>query len=437
MAGCASPEETKLTEKEILFSLRLQPAWFNYRKDRSYLDSEGKTFGHSFFDFSPFINVKNATLNFFVVTPRKSNILYDFDLNSGKRFRDKFLCMDKDVWESYDGPVHKPLFTEGIVPRTIDQTGSPQKIWIFGQDERFEHFPALYSHRAKVVGGVVEQRCLKTHCESSKDWESKLILIGVAPQDEHFSDVDSLSDLKSKVEWEYVKAYAQNYQGNYIKENKPYPAFRLTGNISQTEALRFAIKNSSTFDKKDMLNVLESCHKIYDFMEKSLGPKTNKQGYYKRFKSFHRKYSSKYRTCMKYVKSSSVNKRPQTHWDFSFIEAFYRLHDLNYVYHCRNKAWIKKDSLQAKNLIKAGYLNICKDHELDSAFSNAVFTLDKLYQMNMPTYRYIEYDTKTGGSHEKLYSWVYSDGLYHGCAENKHRTRTFPLDVRWQSKITK
>lgn len=436
ISSCTVPEKKvdKVKEKNYLLSLRVKPTWFKYRKDRSYRTSENRISHHPFFDFAPFVKLGSNTLNFFVVTPYKSETLFELDLSSGKRYRRHTLCGQDDIWESYKTTINTPLFTEGIVPRTLDQLGRPQKIWVFGDEDRLADFPTLYSHRVRVVGGIKVQECEFGQCQPN-EWQSRVVLVAVAAKDKGLLDVFTLEDLKKRVNWNYVKGYAQNYLGHHPKFKKIYPSLRITGEISALNSLREILKPAQSLEKKDIVQITKSCHKLYDAIEKSLGPRSNKKGYYKRLRKFHEKFSDRVLTCMDYVQGSSVNTNRSNHWFFTYLEGFYRLHDLDYFVNCKKKSWIHKNDMQ-QTVNSKTYLSNCSDEDIEFALENTPFMFKRLSLDYRPSYRYIEYDSLRGGSHEKLYSWTKKSQYHLSCEENARKNEQyFPEDIRWAKRI--
>ena len=127
------------------------PFWFVVPERFSFKDSEEKAIFHPFFDADPFENIGQGPevdsekdvivvlppkepnlVKFYVLTPENSEFSYDFNLLSGKRILKHRYCKVGDVWKSYGRDIYRPPFTEGIIPRIIDETGNAQKIIVFG-----------------------------------------------------------------------------------------------------------------------------------------------------------------------------------------------------------------------------------------------------------------------------------------------------------------
>lgn len=433
-SGCTVPEPLEKKPENLLLSLRIRPTWFQYRKDRAYKSEENRIQGHPFYDFNPFINIKSLTLNFFTVTPEDSDVLFELDLSSGRRYRLHNFCPQVDIWGKYRSSITKPNFTTGIIPRTVNQLGRPQEIIVFGNKKILSDFPGLYAHRTRVVGALVIQECPFGNCQPV-EWKSKMILVGVDPQDSTYDGVSNLEDLKRTADWNYVRAFLQNYKGHIKRYQKRFPFHRLVGEVSAANAMRIILKPNQNLSKDDRLRIASSCNKLYDFALKSLGPKSITEKYYKRFREFFNKYENEYKTCMNYVQYDSVNYNADNHWFFAYVEGFMQMHDLDYVYRCDANVWEKITDMPG-NFKRREYLNKCSDQAIESAIQTAPFTLKKLGLNNIQTQKYVEYDSLKGGTHEKIYSFVRLDPNIIDCEVNTRKDEEFfPQDVSWKSRV--
>ncbi len=435
--GCsAPPPKDEQLEPNYLLSLRIRPTWFHYRKDRANKSDENRIEGHPFYDFNPFVNLKTETLNFFTVTPYLSDTLFGLDLSSGRRYRVHNLCPQTDIWRKYSFRIKGPPFTHGIVPRTVDQLGKPQEIFVYGNERVLADFPGLYAHRARVVGAVIIQECPIGNCQPVQ-WQSRMILVAVDPMDADYKDVKNLDDLKDAEDWNYFEAYLQNYRGHINRFQKRFPFTRIVGEAKSKEALRIILKPNQQLSKEDRIDIAKNCHKLYDFTLKTLGPKSSTKNYYKRFRSFYKKFEGEYRTCMNYVQYDSINYSPQNHWFFAHIEGFMQMHDMDYSFDCDSKSW-EPLSDRKKDFDMVNYVDNCSDIALETAIETAPFTLKKLGLNNLPTQKYIEYDSRKGGSHEKIYSFAYLPPAIVSCELNSRKDEEFfPKDVKWTSRIQK
>ena len=84
-----------------------------------------------------------------------------------------------DIWKNYRGVIFRPPYTEGVIPRVLDQLGKPQRIYVFGSEEYYKNQTRVLANKVRVVGGVIEQFCTKAPCTKKNTWQSKMILLAV------------------------------------------------------------------------------------------------------------------------------------------------------------------------------------------------------------------------------------------------------------------
>ena len=453
--------------------------WFKTHERFTHLDENRDTVFHPFFDLLPAVNFKNKHINYILIDPKGTQYIYDFDLLSGKRFLVHPLCPQEDVWKGYEGEIYKPNYKRGIIPRTLDQIGKPQEIIVFGKEPKKkkldvsliakqkvlierETSPFL---RARVIGGVIEQYCDKYPCNKRRKWLSRMILIGVEPEDKQLKDVYSLRELKEKIYWRGIKAHIENLKGKNVTDSQnDLPAYRIIGDISAGKALSYALKKGHIFSGIELMSLRSTCHSLYDYIwdmnqilrtskknkdkikkmrEKiskfNIGASEEIYTYFSDFfKFFSKNYQSKYLTCTKYVRATNINYNYDKHWYFSFLQAFVLLKELDYVYHCKSQAWIKNPFNAARGMNDYDFYDLlddCSQAQLDKAFEQAVVKLTTMGHHKEDTYRYITYDHGIGATHEKLYSWVPYSGKRLNCEIKKHdgnQLSSFPADIRWE-----
>lgn len=483
------------------------PVWFKTEKRFSIEDSSGNPMVHPFFDLAPFGSGKDNSVNFFVTTPRGSHHYYDIDLVSGRLYRRRSYCEQVDIWEKYSEDIHRPKFNIGLVPRLLDQLGNPQKIVIFGKQKYFHKFKknVTYSQRAKVIGGVIHQFCQRHPCKTRDNWLSTLVLIGINAEDPRYSNITNLTQLKKKINWNYFKAFMENGFGR--TKNGPFeaPAYRMVGEVPGKEALKFALNKGHLFKFEEMRRLRSSCEKLYDYLwegskvvrklakeQQQLDKKNKKKNDYlfvienkykdkkgkvtvnrfeeqeiikvnqskveqdfklnkrkysdfsKFFFDFHLKYAPRYKTCMKFVKPSSLSENAQRHWFFAFVNGFMKLEQSDYIYRCNKRGWVENSKLSSgKRIFDVNARRKCSAFSLDYAFDQVVTVNTGLKRAARPHHRFLEYDYGVGGSHQKIQSWVYDDGKVISCAESEDREARkkwseknpqliFPLDLQWR-----
>ncbi|MFT6070182.1 MAG: hypothetical protein ACJAT2_001965 [Bacteriovoracaceae bacterium] len=494
------------TKKSAIVKVKATPVWFKSEPRFSMRDQTGSPLVHPFFDLAPFGSEKDNSINFFVTTPIESKHYYDIDLPSGRLYRKFSYCEQSDIWGRYEGDVHRPKFAIGVVPRVLDQLGKPQKIMVFGNKKYFGNFDkmARSSQRAKVIGGVIHQFCEKYPCKTRDNWLSSLVLIGVNAEDPRYSRINSLSQLKKKANWNYFKAFMENAFGR--TKNGPFetPAYRMVGEVPAKEALRFALKKGHLFKFEEMRKMRESCHKLYDYLwegskvvrkvrketQKMSKEQKKKDDYLfviesktssaaptieKRFSNqevlrknksqeelefrrnkkkyedfstfffnFYDNYVDRYKTCMKFVKPSSLTLDSDRHWYFSFINGFMNLENANFIYRCNKRGWVENSKLSnGKRIFDFKARRNCAESSLDFAFDQVVTVNTGLKRSSKPYYRFIEYDYGVGGTHQKVQSWVKEDGKLISCSETEDKeariefeknnpSRVFPIDLQWK-----
>ena len=494
------------TKKNEIKKIDAVPVWFKTEKKYAMLDGQGSPLVHPFFDLAPFDSPKDNSINYFTTTPIDSKHYYDIDLVSGSLYRKFSYCEQVDVWENYEQDIHRPKFTIGVVPRLLDQVGNPQKVVVFGLKNYFQKFQkqVTYSQRAKVIGGVIHQYCEKYPCKTRDNWLSSLVLIAVNANDPRYSQYESLGQLKKKVNWKYFKAFMENAFGR--TKNGPFeaPAYRMVGEVPAREALKFAVKKGHKFKFEEMRRLRNSCQKLYDYLwegskvvrqlateeEKIAKKKKKKQDYlfviepkiksasptiknrfmnqevvkkdtnkktlkyrenrkkYSNFSNFffdfYDKYADRYKTCIKFVKASSLSENPQRHWYFSFINGFMNLEKSDFIYRCNKRGWVENSRLSGgKRIFNLEAKRSCTARSLDYAFDQVVTINTGLKRGSKPYHRFIEYDYGFGGSNKKLQSWVYENGKVISCSDSEDREarrkwaeknpfRVFPLDVQWK-----
>lgn len=446
----------------------IKPKWFAEDKNFSFKDKDGSIHTHLFFDGAPNTNYDQKTINFIVVTPAGSQVAYDYDLLTGQRFGRYLFCRQKDVWESYRPWLELPPYTEGLVPRMLDQVGKPQKIYVFGSEDYYSSLDLKALHEVRVVGAIVEQVCHEGNCSGKNNWESRLVLIAVDTHDSSFEDVHSIEDLKEAVDWNKAKAFMQNAYGRNLYGEKDSPAIRVTGEIKPGFALKFATSFSHTFGDDDLSKIKRSCLKLYDHVWNSFGKikpqekeassieelkakiralDQKKQAgalitFGSEFKKFHQKYANEFLTCSDVVDYQMIESDKEKHWFFALLTGFYRLERLGNVFDCKQKMWqlnpfIPNTNRREKDSTKL--IQDCTDEDIDTAFAQITNYMNSLKQSGREYYRYVEYDNSSFGTHDKFYSWVNVSHKRLGCEDQKLVKKmfdfeVFPHDIQWTNR---
>ncbi len=473
------------------------PQWLKVEPRFAHLGPDGFYTVHSFFDFAPFPDLKTNKINFVMTTPVGSKFGYDINLHSGQIYRRHNYCPQDDVWNSYSGKIKFPPYSEGFVPRVLDQLGKPLKVLVFGGKKYLSKsgLNRPLSQRIRVVGGVIQQYCENFPCARNSGWLSRLVLLAVNHKDPSFKKIISMTQLKSKIDWNQFKAFFENGYGRQIKGIDERPAFRMLGGVGAKEALQYALSKGHLFKFKEMKKLRDGCHRLYDFMwkkakqlranvdraneENSREGRVNKRsllvdvkksifnvkknkkkikkikkkklkvaelekelGGPKSFKAFfdlfYRPYGEKFLTCTDFVRSSNALINKERHWFFAYLEAFMNLEKLGYVYHCSKRAWVRNSFLAngERQYNKFKIKKNCLSSDLESSFDMGITLLSSLKGGSSPHDYYVLYDQGHGGSHNRLYSWVESDGKKVSCKKKVIDYRNeefFPRDVTWDS----
>ena len=488
--ACGSKEKTSTTPRYI----EAKPVWFDVPPRFSFKSPEGEKDTHAFFDLSPYKTKEDDGINYFLLTPKGSEYGYDLDLVSGKPVRKYRYCEQTDVWKKYGGDIERPPYSEGVIPRLLDQINEPQKIWVFGSPTYLvkERGEFVYSQRARVVGGVVLQYCDNYPCVANSQWLSRMVLIGVNDDDPNMQKIKTLSELKKKVRWAYVKAFAQNGYGRAVNGNRDEPAYRLVGEIDAPKALDFAFKKGHYFSFKEINSLRKNCFHLYDYMwkkslevrknmrqkvtkeKKSLADitkqadrlnklrnfglstvisderyevettKAEKQiketrvsSFINFFNYFYKDYGERFRTCIRFVRPSTVNDNLERHWFFSYLANFFYLEKVGYYFSCNRGSWVENPILQnGKRRFDLNAPRNCSSKVFDSAFDMGVTVMAGLANGQRDHFKYLTYDFGEGGSHYKVYSWVFFNGKKLSCSEKqeekKREALIFPTDVTWK-----
>ncbi len=450
------------------FVSSIQPKWFAKPKRFSLVTSAKEPSIHRFFDVKPFRSIEQKTINVVVTTPEGSEFINQIDLSSGQIFTDKKVCSQDDEYKKYNSSVGKPNFSIGVLPRVLDQLNLPQKVIIFGaKDYISKHYKTNYFD-VRVVGGYIEQICPHGGCFDADKWLSRLVLVGVQNNNPEFKKIKSIVDIQKKYEWDYSVAFIQNGEGKNIISDKFFPRKRMGAIVSSAQALSFLNRNSTIFTIDKLKEMRRSCYKLYDFLWKDLSyvnagskvAKTKKEirqkalllqekkkegirdlSFSRRFIHNFKKFNEQYKTCVKYVYPSNINDDAKRHWFFSYLTAFHKLHELGYAFSCQSKSW-NINPLIAKNKrvqsLQDQFRN-CSGNDLDSAFEYAPVLLDNLRKKNKLSYRYIDYDKGSSGTHMKIYNWTKVSGAKLSCSDEDDMNfgfnkSIFPKDIRWEKR---
>jgi|GEM_PF-4600305 len=445
LAGCAGRETAE--RNEIYRAINALPYWHKVDDRFVAKGPEGEIPLHPFFDLAPFVRFKDHTVNVYVINPARQESQYQMDLLTGKLFKERSLCPQKDVWGKYKSKIHLAPYSLGIIPRLLDPWGMPQQVLLFGREEFYKQNDpnVARSIRVKIVGGIIDQYCKKIPCTSRYAWDSHLLLVAVDPNDGKFSQVQNLQDLKSKIDWEEVMAFIQNGRGRKLVRDLGVATYRTVGEVSKEKAFNYALKTGHYFKFEEMKSLRTNCQKLYDYLwessqmvRKQMGEKKKDEklsNFIKKFEAtnvvqadeffetkqeivtkdfvqffndFYKRFGDRFYTCSRLVPYSNINFEQNRHWFLTYMVLYYKLENMGYIYSCGKRSWLEnpKKLDNTWTFDPAEERGRCTVEDLDRAFDNAVTKMATLQQANEEHYRYIDYDNRPAGTHQKIHSWV-------------------------------
>ncbi len=442
LISCSTPPRVEKHDDRLI-----TPNWFKVGPKYTYRDLQDNYITHPFYDVDPGITKNIEELRYFVSTPEDSSYKYNFDLLSGHLYKDRDFCATEDIWDVYKGEVSKPNFTMGIVPRIFDQNSDPQRIVVFSDPKEVEKFklhPTNYD-TAKVLGSILIEKCESFPCDQNAKWTPSQILVAVNSHDPEFSAIKYIHELKSKVDWVYFRAFIQSLEGVHQMGKQFFPAFKISHELNFEETVRYFVINSVPLKMDELSKMRLGCFDLYDQIwettEKIRSEKSEQQTKFLNFfKEFYAKNSAKYYSCQKLVGSASINENPRRFWFFTYLSAFTNMEKNGFYYSCSQKSWFYNPKVdETKNFVdQNNELARCKPRDFEKSFDQAINGLSLMKNQINKSYRFIEYDTQHGGSHQKIYNWVDVGGKVTVCKNPKDSSQDipfeiFPQDVVWPS----
>jgi hypothetical protein len=442
---------------------RVEPKWFKVPERFQLINNRGELSPHLFYDVRPELNSKTNRVNFVVTTPEDSDRLYGIDISSGRHYTDKLLCEQADILGRLKTSIYQPPFTMGLIPRTLDQLGMPQKIIVFGDKEYFQANYKDHFFDGRIVGGYVEKYCRTGSCSKFADLTSRVVVIAVQTKNEKFENVKRIEDLRLLVDWKKVRAFIENGQGKNKIAGTFYPAYRMGPELTAIQTITSLKKQSIRLSNRKLNQMRSSCDKLYDYVwnkvgqpskverrlkkarsfkeRKSILKSTNRQKdrfFFERFVSAYKRFAPEYNVCAKFVYPSNIHASPKRHWFMAYYSAVHLLNDLGYTFDCSRSLWVKNTVLASGRRsvpLKSEFKN-CSARQIDSAFESAIRYLENLRLKNYISYRYIDYDRKSVGTHNKLYSWVFQENKRLQCFGEQRdlvlKQENFPDDIKWE-----
>lgn len=461
LTGCSQKTFMPALQESNLLS-RVKPNWFTKNSKHSIESSEKEPLAHRFFDESPSISRSNYSLNFIPLNIENDPNYYGFDLQTGRRFFITPFCSKKDAWKNIDDTIKELPFTVGIVPRFVDQLGYPQKIVVFGGKEVFQG-KGVKSYRVQVVGGYVENLCIKGRCLDKGEWISHLVLVAVFKDNQ--LKVSSVDELRQKLNWKKYKAYLENAFGQHKVAKKKYAAIQAGNLLPAENVMKHFVHNSLYFSSSKMNQLQNRCFALYEKAWEDVGKVTefeqqvtskddlkkrlqaleearkfNVSGIYfnQRLARFLKQYEKELYTCARYVYAGNLLENREKFWFLKQLNLITRMHNEGFYYDCFQKAWrVSHD----RHMTKGPYdkLYKCSNESINFAFKSLKAFLNKIKNQHHFYYRFIEYDDSVYGTEEKVYNWVRVFQKDHSCSKevkmkvNKHEL-TYPRNYQWEER---
>jgi hypothetical protein len=469
VSGCALFGNKKTEVVEQLVDI-FPNKWFSINPNHSLLDQNAKPQPHFFFDLEPELVKDNRFISVVVTTPEKSPHAYTLDLNSGQRYYTHSYCSQKDVWNQQTGSFFKPTFTIGIVPRTLDQIGEPQKVIVFGGRKNLQKDMDIRSHQVKLFGAYVEQICPEGNCLGKNNWISRLVLLAVDPEDKKVGHIDNAKDFANMYDWAEVKAHLENLDGRNSMADLSYPGVKIGQIVGLIEAMDYFKKRTIYLSNSETTKIQQGCFSLYDklwndvgierpedkavntveelkaklILKKEVKRKDLPVGFGNRFIQFTKKYAKDAATCEKFVYHGNVNKDPDKFWFLTYAGMYYRLHKDGYYFDCGSKTW-QKNTLNTEGkpvFVLENEIDRCTTRDIDTAMGYLPNFLNGLKGSGTVYYRFIDYDTHGFGTHRKMYSFVKLKARKYECSNDpnegiRKEVLTFPEDVTWTTRDVK
>lgn len=458
LSACSTKKEPR-TEKS------LSNHWFSVNKNHSLQDIKEEPKVHLLFDSEGALQADSKLVRVMVETYAHSPSAYIIDQLSGQRYFSHAFCKQDDIWKT-SNTVNRPSFAVTIMPKALDQLGLNQKVIVFSKRKEFSEEDRNFPKEVRLVGSYIEQICPSGNCLGKDNWLSRLVFLAVDNEDSFFNEVNDLSALHKKVNWEKVKAEIENLAGqNHIGE-KLFPAVKVASLVEINEALDYFKKRSILLDNQYLAKIQRGCFILYDRLWTEVGKmrpedvaantqeelskklkgieklkeKRKPYTFAQRLASFTEKFSSEITTCSRFVYHGNINQDQEKFWFLSYMDIYYRLHRDGHYFDCLTKRWTRNtfdiNGKRVHDLKKD--IHLCSNKDIDTAMNYLPNYLKSLAG-EPHYYRFIDYDNRGFGTHEKIYSWVGVQNLKMACSKDvnediKKQTKIFPDEVRWKER---
>jgi hypothetical protein len=430
---------------------------------------------HPFFDVSPRLQLQTKMVDYVLLIPPESSTHYKLDLPTGLIYKSHSYCAIEDVWRRQLALDGSPPYAQGFIPRTLDSQGGPLKIYVFGRLREMEpdEQKSLPLLSAKVIGGLIEQYCEYLPCMGGQGWSSRTVLIGVSPDDPDLKDVQTLLDLKMRMNWDSLLGYMENLQGHVVDGERFYPTYRIVNEMSAKDALKIGLSEKNVLSKNEWKGIQKGCLSLYEWMWNHLGNeplilersvvalkdleywKKNKMNipledrlsimdqfrsdYLEEFFKFVQDYLPEAKKCVKYVYYGDAKKNDQKFWLMTFLVGAIHNLDNNFLFDCTTGRWIRTYSkMDHEALLKNFYS--CSYDKIQNMFTQLPFIVEEHKHHKVSFMNFVEYDMGMEGTHQPIYNWIKKDPDELNCLDRTFLLQNktfgisppFPTDVIWQ-----
>ncbi len=434
LVSCSQVEtNTQVKESTI------KPNWLKLEKDFALRGNDDEFLIHPFFDVYNEWD-KESKINYIALMPEGSPFQYDLDMLSGSLYKVRNFCQTKDIWEKYKGKIERPNSIVGLVPRYLDSKNRPVKILVFtDQKNKFEYSVKKF-HSSRIIGSILLEECSAFPCANKDRWNQSQLLIGIDSEDKKYSEVETLKDLKNEVDWDYTKAFIVNSNGSHRVGEKWFPAYRINSELNIVETKKYFFQNVSEINILDKMKFRDKCVALYKEMWRRTeliraSERMQQEEFHSFFKEFYRDNSKEYYECQKIVRPANINEDHERHWYFTFISAFTMLEREGLYYSCYEKGWSYNAKIdEGKYYIDQNKeIHRCRPRDFEKSFDRAINGMSLLKHQLNREFRYLEYDSALGGTHQKLFSWIVQDMKKIPCEKVDEDRDYFPQDVVWKN----
>jgi hypothetical protein len=104
-------------------------------------------------------------------------------------------------------------------------------------------------------------------------------------------------------------------------------------------------------------------------------------------------------------------------------------------YSCYEKGWSYNAKIdEGKYYIDQNKeIHRCRPRDFEKSFDRAINGMSLLKHQLNREFRYLEYDSALGGTHQKLFSWIVQDMKKIPCEKVNEDRDYFPQDVVWKT----